>query len=52
LRLGVLCYSGLFALMLLGFFLFQTHMILSDVTTNEQLRRKWNYSTARRKLYL
>jgi hypothetical protein len=31
----VLCFSGLFSLMLLGFFLFQTHMILSDVTTNE-----------------
>lgn len=35
LRIAILCYTGLFSMMLIGFFLFQTHMVLSDVTTNE-----------------
>lgn len=42
LRVALIAYSGLFALVLIGFFAFQNHLILKDITSNEHLRGKWN----------
>jgi palmitoyltransferase ZDHHC9/14/18 len=41
-KLVVLIYSGLFALSLLSFFLFQNSLVMKNLTSNEHLRRRWN----------
>ena len=43
-RVALTAYSLMFALTLIGFFLFQNHLILGNVTSNEHLRHKWNAS--------
>jgi hypothetical protein len=44
LRVVLAVFSGLFGLLLVCFFVSQSYMILSDITSNEQLRDKWNNS--------
>lgn len=43
-RVIVTVYSGIFSLMLIGFFIAQNYMILNDTTSNEHIRHKWNTS--------
>ena len=35
-------YAGIFGLSLLSFFAFQNNLVMKNMTSNEQLRRKWN----------
>jgi hypothetical protein len=38
----VLTFSGIFALTLFSFGIFQNYLILQNITSNEHLRGKWN----------
>ena len=38
----IMCYGGMFFLSLFGFFCYQTKLIISNVTSNESLRGRWN----------
>jgi hypothetical protein len=42
LRVILVIYTCLFALLLIGFFIAQNLIILNDMTSNEHIRRKWN----------
>lgn len=41
-RVVLVVYSLIFGMVLIGFFCFQNHLILSNITSNEHIRGKWN----------
>jgi palmitoyltransferase ZDHHC9/14/18 len=41
-NLGCLCYGAIFAVTLLGFSCYTNSLTLQNVTSNENLRKKWN----------
>ncbi len=47
-RVIAVIYSGLFSLTLGGFYIFQTSLILRNITSNEHLRQRWNANPERR----
>jgi palmitoyltransferase ZDHHC9/14/18 len=46
-NLGCMCYGGIFAVTLLGFSCYTNGLTLQNITSNENLRKKWNSRRAR-----
>ena len=41
--IGIMSFSGIFCFTLFFFGVFQSYLIVNDVTSNEHIRKKWNF---------